>query len=384
MRRVYLDNGATTQVDKNVLEKMNLYFDELYGNASSIHTVGTIAKKALDESREIIAKSLNAHPKEIYFTSGGTESNNLAIKGLALTQKKEGKFSGHIITSKIEHDCVLNTCQWLETLGFDVTYLDVDKQGFIDLQQLKDSIKEDTFLVSIIHGNNEIGTIQDLKAIYEICKKNKIFFHTDACQSYTKVPISTDVADMITINAHKIHGPKGVGGLYIRDGIKIVPLNHGGGQERQTRCGTENISGIVGFSEAVKVAKSTDIKKMKELRDDFISKILQIPNTQLNGATEEKRLCNNINVSFDYIEGESIIYGLDIEGIACSTGSACSSKSLDPSHVMMALEDNPGRAHGSVRFTVSKYTTKEDITYTLEKLKEIIRKLREISPLRGE
>ena len=375
MKTIYLDNGATTEIDPKVAEAIN---KAPYGNASSIHHKGQEAKKALNNSRNIIAKSINANPKEIIFTSGGTEANNLALKGIALANKNKGN---HIIISKIEHDCVLNAARWLKTQGFKITELNVDKEGHINLEQLKKEITKNTILVSIIHGNNEIGTIQNLKAIYNICQKNNTLFHTDACQSYTKTNISKDDADLITLNAHKIHGPKGVGALYIREGIQITPLQHGGGHERNLRSGTENISGIVGFAKAVEIAKKSDIKKMQKHRDYLITELLKIPDTQLNGPKE--RLCNNVNVSFHYIEGESLQALLDSEGICSSTGSACSSHTLEPSHVIMALENNPGRAHGSLRFTLSKNTTKEELDFTIKTIKEAVNKLRNISPLGG-
>ena len=378
---IYLDNGATTKVDKSVVTAMCRYHDNHYGNASSIHHKGQEAQHALKKARMIIADSIDADPLEIIFSSGGTESNNLAIKGIAFANRKKGN---HIITSKIEHDCVINSCRWLEGQGFNVTYLDVDPQGFIRLDQLRSAITDQTILVSIIHGNNEIGTVQDLKSIYAICKKRGVVFHTDACQSYTKTDLSCNHADLITINSHKIHGPKGVGGLFIKKGIRIIPLSHGGGHERNLRSGTENIAGIVGFSKAVEVAmrqRTVNVEKMARLRDYFIERLLKIPKTILNGTVGSKRLCNNINVSFEQIEGESIVAALDQFSICASTGSACSSHSLDPSHVIMALENNPERAHGSIRFSISRFTTKKEIDFALEKVKFAVNKLRDISPL---
>jgi cysteine desulfurase len=374
---IYLDNGATTKIDS----KIKRYLTKDYGNASSIHNVGINAKNELNKAREIIANSLNANPKEIIFTSGGTESNNMVLKGIAFANKDKGN---HIIVSKIEHDCVLNSCKWLETQGFKISYLGVDEFGFINEDTLKNTITKDTILVSIIHGNNEIGTIQNLVKLYSICKNNNIYFHTDACQSYTKTELNSNHADLITINSHKIHGPKGIGALYIKKGTKITPLQHGGGHEFNLRSGTENINNIVAFSKIVKLAqknKQKNIKKMTKLRDYFIDNILKIENTILNGPKGKNRLCNNINVSFMKVEGESILFSLDLVGICASTGSACSSKSLDPSHVIMALEKNHERAHGSIRFTISKYTTKKEIDYTLTNLKQIIKRLRDLSPL---
>ncbi|MBR9691970.1 cysteine desulfurase [Candidatus Woesearchaeota archaeon] len=377
-KTIYLDNGATTKVDPEVVKAMELYHSKVYGNASSTHHKGIEAKRALEESRHTIAKSISAKDNEIIFTSGGTESNNLAIKGIAFANKHKGN---HIIISKIEHDCVLNTCKYLEKNGWKITYCPVDKKGLISPVFLEKLIKEDTILVSIIHGNNEIGTIQDLDAIYKVCKKHKVLFHTDACQSYTKTNLSTKQADLITLNAHKIHGPKGVGALYIKKGTKIQNITHGGGQERNFRSGTENIPGIVGFAKSVKIARSSHIKKMTELRDYFIEELLKIPDTRLNGPKGDKRLCNNVNVSFRYIEGESIGSFLDAKGICTSTGSACSSHTLEPSHVIMALEKNPERAHGSLRFSISKFTTKQELDFALKEIKATIKKLRKISPL---
>ena len=378
MKTVYLDNGATTKVDPEVVKAMSPYFIEKYGNASSTHHKGQEVKMAMEEARHVIAKSIGAKDNEIFFTSSGTESNNWALKELFFSNPDKK----HIITTKIEHDCVLNSCKLLGKLGAKVTYLDVDKEGFISLEKLEKAITKDTLIVSIIHGNNEIGTIQDIKSIYEICKKNNVYFHTDACQSYTKTELSAKNADLITLNAHKIHGPKGVGALYIKKGVKIVPFMHGGGQERGLRSGTENIPGIVGFAKAVKLSMNQKhAKKMTELRDYFIEEVLEISDVILNGPKGDKRLCNNVNISFRYIEGESVGAYLDTKGICTSTGSACSSHTLEPSHVIMALENNPERAHGSLRMTLSRFTTKEELDFTLKELKKIVEKLRKISPL---
>lgn len=378
----YLDNGATTKVDNEVIDEMTKYYDKVYGNASSMHQFGENAKEALENSREIIAKELNASPSEIIFTSGGTESNNLALKGIAFANEDKGK---HIITTKIEHDCILNTSKWLEKRGFKVTYLNVDDEGFVDINQLKKEINKDTILVSVIHANNEIGTIQNIDEIGKICKENKVLFHSDACQSFTKYPIDTKLIniDLITINSHKIHGPKGVGALYIKKGTNITPLLHGGGHEFKKRSGTENIPGIVGFAKAVEISHEIDFDKIKKLRDYMIKKIPEeIPNTILTGAKDlDKRLVNNVNFIFKYIEGEGILMSLDLEKIEVSTGSACSSHTLEPSHVLLACGYKHELAHGSIRFTLSKYTTKEEIDYTIEKLKIAIEKLRSMSPL---
>ncbi len=380
MKQIYFDNAATTKVDERVLKAMLPYFSKKYGNASSLHLMGEEARRAIEESRVTIAKSIGAKYKEIIFTGSGTEANNFVMKGLFF---KNYPTKNHIITTKIEHDCILNSCKWLETQGAKVTYLDVDEKGFIDLEQLRTSITDKTIVVSVIHGNNEIGTIQDLEAIGKICKEKGVLFHTDACQSFTKVPINVKKynLDLVTLNAHKIHGPKGVGALYIQEGVKIVPLFHGGGHEFKLRSSTENVAGIVGFAKAVKIANNRDVKKMKKLRDKLIEGILEIPNTKLNGAEKDKRLCNNINICFNNIEGEAIGNFLNSKGIFGSTGSACSSKSLEPSHVLLALGMTPLQANSSIRLSISKYTTEQEIDYVLKELKKIVEKLRRISPI---
>jgi cysteine desulfurase len=382
-KTIYLDNGATTPMDKKVIEAMEPFFDKKYGNSSSSHHLGQEAKIAMEDSRSIIAKSINAKPEEIFFTSGGTESNNFAIKGIAFANKNKGN---HIITTNIEHKCILNSCKWLEKQGFKVTYLDVDKEGFINKADLEKAITEKTILVSIIHGNNEIGTIQDLTALGNICKKYNVYFHTDACQSYTKTDIDAKKLplDLITLNAHKIHGPKGVGALYIKSGTKIEAWQHGGGHESNMRSGTENIPGIVGFAEAVKLASNKKhIEYMNKLRDKLIDGILKIPETRLNGPFGEKRLCNNANFSFKGVEGEAIGGYLDQKGICSSTGSACSEMTLEPSYVLQAIGLDHQEANGSLRLTLSRFTTEEDIDYTLKILPDIIKKLRGMSPLGG-
>ncbi len=379
-KKIYLDNAATTQVDKKVVRVMLPYFSQKFGNASSQHLLGQEAKRALEDARKIIAKSIGAKYNEIIFTSSGTEANNLVIKGIAWANKEKGN---HIITTKIEHDCILNACRWLKGQGFEITYLDVDSQGFVDIEQLKNSITKKTILVSVIHANNEIGTIQDLKTIGEICKEKEVYFHTDACQSFTKIPINVKKLpiDLITLNAHKIHGPKGVGALFVRRGIKIIPLLHGGRQEQGLRSSTENIPGIIGFAKAVKIAKFSDAKKMQKLRDKLINGILsKIPDTKLNGPKGDKRLCNNINFSFKGVEGEAIGGYLDAKGICSSTGSACSSHTLSPSHVLLALGMSPQQANSSIRLSLSKFNTEQEINYVLEVLPRIIKNLRKISP----
>ena len=380
MKTIYLDNGATTMVDPKVVQEMAPYFEEKYGNASSTHHKGQEAKMALEEARETIAKSIGARHDEIIFTSGGTESKNITTKGIAFANKKKGN---HIITTKIEHDCVLNACKWLESQGFKVTYLDVDRQGFVNPDALEKAITKSTILVSIIHGNNEIGTIQDLEALGKICRKHNVYFHTDACQSYTKTELNVkkQSLDLVTMNSHKIHGPKGVGALYIRNGVKITPLLHGGGHEHNLRSGTENVSGIIGFAKAVKMTSSGHVRQMRKLRDYLIENVLKIPETMLNGTVGDKRLCNNANFSFKYVEGESIGAYLDAKGICTSTGSACSSRSLEPSHVLIAIGLKPEEAHGSLRITLSRFTSKEEIDTLLKVLPGIIEKLRKMSPL---
>jgi len=305
MEKIYLDNSATTQVDEKVLRKMIPYLSEKFGNPSSLHLLGQEAKRGMNEAREIIARAIGARHDEIVFTGSGTEANNFVLKGLFFKNKSSGK--NHIITTKIEHDCVLNACKWLEKQGAEVTYLDVDSDGFVSIESVREAIKENTLVVSVIHGNNEIGTIQNLEEIGKVCRENGVYFHSDACQSFTKVDLNVkkDNLDFVTLNAHKIHGPKGVGVLYIRRDLKkeIEVLLHGGGQESGFRSSTENVAGIVGFGEAVRISRDSDVKQMKKLRDYFIGEILKINGVHLNGATGDSRLCNNINVSFGNIEG---------------------------------------------------------------------------------
>jgi len=384
MKQIYLDNAATTKVDERVLKAMEPLFSDKYGNASSLHLMGEEARRAIEEARGVIARSIKAKHKEIIFTGSGTEANNFVLKGLFFANKDKDSGKNHIITTKIEHDCVLNSCKWLETQGARVTYLDVDEKGFVDLEQLNNSINNKTIVVSVIHANNEIGTIQDLEAIGKICKEKGVYFHTDACQSFTKVDIDVKKMnlDLMTLNAHKIHGPKGVGALYIRQGVKIIPLLHGGGHEFGLRSGTENVAGIVGFAKAVKISNDNDVKKMKKLRDKLINGILKIPNTKLNGVKGNDRLCNNVNVCFNNIEGEAIGSFLNARGIFGSTGSACSSHTLEPSHVLIALGMSALQANSSIRLSISKYTTEDEIDYVLQELKKIVEKLRKISPIR--
>ena len=378
--RIYLDNGSTTQVDKSVLKAMTPYLSKNYGNPSSLHGFGRDARNAIEQARETIAKKLGAKFEEVIFTASGTESDNLAIKGVAYANKKKGK---HIITSSIEHSAVYNSCKKLESEGFKVTYLPVDEEGFVDLKRLEKEIKKDTILVSIIHANNEIGTIQNIREIGDICKKKKVYFHTDAVQSFTKVPINVEHTniDLLSISAHKIHGPKGVGVLYVKKGTNIQKLIDGGPHEFDMRAGTENVASIVGFGKAVELSLTPgEIENMKNLRNFLIENLLKIPNTKLNGS-KNKRICNNVNISFKGVEGESILMHLDSRGIAVSTASACSSTSLKPSRILLAIGLTPEMAHGAIRFTISKYTTKKEIVQTVKQVEDVARYLRGMSPL---
>lgn len=380
-KKIYLDNGATTKVDEEVVKAMESYFTEDYGNASSIHLYGQDAKKAIDTARKIISDKINAEAEEIIFTSGGTESNNTALKIIAELKKKEDK--NQIIISKIEHPSIIETCKFLKTKGFEIIYVDVDEKGIIRLDQLRKSLTPKTALVSIMHANNEVGTIQPLKEIGKLCRENNIIFHTDAVQSFTKAKLDVKEynIDLASFSAHKLHGPKGIGALYVRKGIKLKSFLHGGHQENSRRAGTENIPAIVGFGKAVELTGKIDLDAMKDLRGYMIEKVLkEIPNSRLNGD-EENRLQNNINVSFDYIEGEALLTKLDENGIAVSTGSACSSKDLEPSHVLIAMGLHPVQAHGSIRITLSRYTKKEELDYTVQCLKKAVEELRELSPL---
>lgn len=382
-KRIYMDNAATTKTRPEVVEAMLPYFTEFYGNPSSIYDLASDSKKAIDEARQIIADSLNTRTQDIYFTGSGSEADNWAIKETAQAYKEKGN---HIITSKIEHHAVLYTCEWLEKNGFEVTYLDVDEYGVVNLEQLKKVIRPTTILISIMYANNEIGTIQPIKEIGEIAKENNIIFHTDAVQAYCQIPIDPEEMgiDLLSASAHKLNGPKGVGFLYIRKGLRLRSLIHGGAQERQRRAGTENVPGIVGFGKAVEIAVATmeeRTSKETELRDYLIKKALkEVPYTRLNGH-RTNRLPNNINLGFQFIEGESLLIMLDMQGIAGSSGSACTSGSLDPSHVLLAIGLPHEIAHGSLRLTLSYENTKEEIDYIVEKIVEIVDKLRSMSPL---
>ncbi len=380
---IYLDNAATTRTRPEVVEAMIPYFSQYYGNPSSIYEFSTPCKKVIARTREIIAQSIGAKANEIYFTAGGTESDNWAIKATAEAYQGKGK---HIITSKIEHHAVLHTCEYLEKRGFEVTYLDVDENGCVKLEQLKKAIRPDTILISIMFANNEIGTIQPIKEIGEIAKSHGILFHTDAVQAYAHVPLLVDDynIDMMSVSGHKFNGPKGIGFLYIRTGIKSRSFIHGGAQERKRRGGTENVPGIAGMGKAVELAmadRKQREEKERELRDYLIKRVLEeVPYTRLNGH-RTNRLSNNANFAFQFIEGESLLIKLDMEGICGSSGSACTSGSLDPSHVLLAIGLPHEIAHGSLRLTLSQENTREEMDYVVEKVKEIVAYLRNMSPL---
>lgn len=380
---IYLDNAATTKTAPEVVEAMLPYFTEHFGNPSSVYGFAASNKEVITKQREIIADTLGAKSNEIYFTAGGSESDNWALIATAEAYASKGK---HLITSKIEHHAILHTCEYLEKKGFEVTYLDVDKNGIVDLEQLKSAIREDTILISVMYANNEIGTIQPIREIGKIAHEHDILFHTDAVQAFGQVPINVDEdqIDMLSASGHKLNGPKGIGFLYIRKGVKIRSFIHGGAQERRRRAGTENVPGIVGFGKAVERAVSTmeeRTKKECELRDYLIGRIEdEIPYCRLNGD-RTKRLPNNVNFSFRFIEGESLLIMLDMKGICASSGSACTSGSLDPSHVLLAIGLPHEIAHGSLRMTLSEETTKEDLDYAVENLKEIVSNLRSMSPL---
>ncbi|HZK34424.1 MAG TPA: cysteine desulfurase NifS [Bacillota bacterium] len=382
-QKVYLDHAATTHTRPEVLEEMLPYFTQKFGNASSVHSFGREARRTLDKARGRTAKAIKAEPSEIHFTSGGSESDNLAVKGVALANKKKGN---HIITSSIEHPAVLDTCKYLEKEGFKVTYLPVDKYGLVSPSDLKQAITDKTILISVIFANNEIGTIQPIKEIGQIAKEHKIYFHTDAVQAVGNVPIDVNELniDLLSLSAHKFYGPKGVGALYIRRGVKVTPCIHGGTQERNKRAGTENLPAIVGLGKAIELAVENIEEKNKRLmamRDRLIHEIMSsVEHTKLNGHPD-KRLPGNINLSFEFIEGEALLLSLDLKGVAGSSGSACTSGSLDPSHVLLAIGLSHEIAHGSLRLTLGDENTEEEIDYVLEVLPEIVNKLREMSPL---
>ena len=378
---IYLDHAATTPVRPEVFDAMRPYFLERFGNPSSLHSYGLDARVGVERARQQIASAIGADPQEIIFTSGGTESDNLALRGVL----QRGGKKDHIITSAIEHPAVLETCKFIERLGHEVTYLSVDREGRINPAEVEDAIQENTRLISIMHANNEIGSIQPIAEVGAIAASHRIYMHTDAVQSVGKIPVNVKKLNvqMLSISSHKIYGPKGVGCLYVQKGTKLTPLVFGGGHERGLRSGTENVSGIVGFGEAMRLAIEdfTDNARIQKLRDALIDAVLrEIPSTQLNGGRVH-RLPNNANFSFSYIEGESLLLRLNAKGIAGSTGSACSSKKLEPSHVLLAIGLSPVDAHGSLRLTLGRETTNADVRYVLEVLPGIVNELRQMSPL---
>lgn len=382
-RFIYFDHAATTYVKPEVLDVMLPYFTEKYGNPSSIYSIGRESKRAIEEAREKVAKAINAEPKEIFFTGSGSEADNWAIKGVAYANRKKGN---HIITSSIEHHAVLHTCQYLESDGFEVTYLPVDADGLVNPEDVRKAIKDNTILISIMFANNEIGTIEPIAEIGKIAKEKGIYFHTDAVQAVGNVPIDVNAlnVDLLSMSGHKFYGPKGVGVLYVRKGVKITSFMHGGAQERGRRASTENIAGIVGMGKAIELA-TTNIEehtnKVKALRDKIINEIPnKIPYVKLNGHREQ-RLPGNVNFSFEFIEGESLLLMLDMKGIAASSGSACTSGSLDPSHVLLAIGLPHETAHGSLRISLGDENTEEDVNYLLETLPPIVSRLRDMSPL---
>lgn len=382
-KKIYLDNAATTKTRPEVVEAMLPYFTEKFGNPSSVYEFASQNKKVVDEARETIAKALRGDIQDIYFTAGGSESDNWALKAAAEAYASKGN---HIITSKIEHHAILHTCEYLEKHGFEVSYIDVDENGILKLSELKKAIRPTTILISIMFANNEIGTMQPIKEIGEIAKEHNILFHTDAVQAFGQVDIDVNELniDMLSASGHKLNGPKGIGFLYIRKGLKLKSFVHGGAQERHRRAGTENVTGIVGIGKAVEIAIATMEERQKkeiELRDLLITRVLkEIPYVRLNGD-RTKRLPNNANFSFQFIEGESLLIMLDMQNICASSGSACTSGSLDPSHVLLAIGLPHEIAHGSLRLTLSDETTEEEINYVVDKTKEIVEKLRSMSPL---
>ena len=386
MKKIFMDYSSTTPVDKEVIESMIPYFNNYYGNASSIHSLGIDAYNAIEKSREKVAELLSSETEEIIFTSSGTESDNLAIKGIANQNKNKKKYKGpHIITSSIEHPAVLETCKYLEKNGFNIKYLPVDKYGIVNIKDLENSISKNTFLITIMHANNEIGTIEPIEKIGQIAKEKDIIFHTDAVQTVGKVPISVKKinVDLLSISAHKFYGPKGVGALYIRNDIKLEPITHGGGHEKGLRSSTYNTPGIVGLGKTCELAKERmekDSLRIKKLRDRLIKETLKIDKSYLNGHPE-KRLINNAHFRFEAIEGESLSLMLDNKGIAASTGSACSSRKIQTSHVLTAIGLPPEEAHGSLRLTLGKHNTYKEIERVKVILSEVIEKLRKMSPL---
>jgi cysteine desulfurase len=379
---IYLDHGATTPVAPEVLEAMQPFFSERFGNPSSLYSLGRDAKEVLETSRTKIAKRVNALKNHnLVFVSSATESNNFAIKGSALANQDKGK---HIITTKIEHKGILNSCKWLDKQGFEITYLPVDKQGFLSPEDLENAIRKDTILFANTHANSEIGTIQDIEKIGKICSQNEVLYYLDAAQTFTKhnIDVAKQNIDLLTLSSHKIYGPKGAAAIVFKKDIKVTSqILHGGGQESGFRSSTENIPAIVGFAKASEVITKKDISYMQNIRDMLIKGSLETNDSWLNGPTGDKRLCNNTNISFNYIEGESLLLHLDAEGIAVSTGSACSSKTLEPSHVLSAIGLKPEEAHGTLRMTLGKDNTKDEINHVIEVIQKSVETLRKISPL---
>lgn len=385
MKRIYMDHAATTPVRPEVLEAMLPYFSSEFGNPSSVYSWGRAARKALDSARDQVAALLGASAGEIIFTSGGSEGANLAIKGVAWADQNRGK---HIITSAIEHHAVLDTVLWLEKQGFEVTILPVDEYGLVSPAQVEQALRPDTILVSIMHANNEVGTIQPISEIGAIVRKHGAKFHTDAVQTAGVLDLNVDAlnVDLLSISAHKFYGPKGVGALYVRKGVRLNPLIHGGGQEKRRRAGTENTAGIVGLAKAFELAQRDRIaenQRLTALRDRLIEGLVKIPHTRVNGSLEQ-RLPNNVNVCFEYIEGESMLLNLDLRGIAASSGSACTSGSLDPSHVLLAMGLSHEIAHGSLRLTLGRENTEADVDFVLQEIPGIVERLRAMSPLYQE
>ena len=382
MNRVYMDNAATTPVSPAVLEKMLPYFSECYGNANSIHSTGLDARKALNAARKKVATALNCNLEEVYFTSGGSESDNWALKGVAFANRKKGN---HIITSAIEHHAILHTCEWLEKQGFEITYVPVDADGLVNPADVEAAITDKTILISIMAANNEIGTIEPIEEIAKIAHAHHVLFHTDAVQAIGAIPVDVRAigCDLLSLSGHKFHGPKGVGALYIKQGTRIDNLIHGGAQERGRRASTENVAGIVGMAEAIELATANIPEKaarISALRDQLIDGLTALPYVRLNGH-RTKRLPGNVNVSVRFIEGESLLLRLDLAGVAASSGSACTSGSLDPSHVLLAIGLPHEIAHGSLRLSLSDTTTQEEVDYVLSVLPGIIEYLRDMSPL---
>jgi len=383
MKNIYMDHSATTPVAAEVLEAMLPYFSDKFGNASSLHSFGREAKEALEDSREKVARLLNADPEEIVFTSGGTESDNMALKGIARKNRNSGR---HIITSSIEHPAILETCRSLEREGFSLTYLPVNREGLVELSQLERAIRPDTILISIMHANNEVGTIQPLEEVGRLAADRDIYLHTDAVQTVGKIPVDVEAmgADLLSLSAHKLYGPKGVGALYIRRGTKMQSLSTGGGHERNLRSGTENVAGIVGLARAADLAReemAAEGQRLVQLRDRLAALVLErVKDAWVNGSME-KRLPGSLNFGFSYVEGESLLLYLDSKGIAVSTGSACSSHKLEPSHVLLALGLKPEECHGSLRITMGRSNNQEQVDYVAECIAEAVERFRMMSPL---